>query len=353
MPIAKHGLSDAQALVARQYILDPTIWRARIRRRPSWFTERLDGLLLNGGNESSLQLPAFPSATNIGVFSDYGGLHKDSPVETYSFFIVDFGALGPYGERMKEIRRTFSLNAREISFKERRSGAVANALPAVMRAADLVPGLLVTLVVEKTFGSIMGGGDAPTEMLSQLEQHGYNSWSTPKAVEDLGRKLHCVSYWLSMLGREGMGTLWMTDNDNIVANADAERNLSSVLGGALTLFGAPAFRIIGTAKEFIKEKEDEQPLLHEALSIADLMAGAVAAYFTERRGPAFCGKYCESIAEILTLCSHQGVFLKKLTVVVQRGEDGKEEVGVLTVDGTKCSKDGYLAFEINEALGGR
>jgi hypothetical protein len=70
----------------------------------------------------------------------------------------------------------------------------------------------------------------------------------------------------------------------------------------------------------------------------------MSAYFTQPMHPDFHSNKTEAIAEILTLHSHQGVFLKKLTVVIQQGPTG-EEVALLTVAATKCPKEGYVSFE--------
>src|SRR5262245_23486346 len=153
-------------------------------------------------------MPSFYAAAALGVFSDYGGDHREAPVQTYSFLIADYGALGPFDESVKEIRARWNLPvAREVAFKELRQASMAKALPDFLRAADLLPGLLFTLVVDKKVPSVISSDPKTREAIrGQLAALGFQSWHSAEDAERLIRVLHSVCYWLCLLGRDGMKT---------------------------------------------------------------------------------------------------------------------------------------------------
>jgi hypothetical protein len=336
-------LTPEQRAIAEMFVVAPAEWKTRLRPRPVWFMECFDQVLRND-LDKLIQLPTFPNAKDIAIFSDYGGEHDESPVYTYSFLIVDFGGMDLFGQAMKVIRAEHKLGRREISFKELNSTAIQGALPKMMRAADRLPGLLFTLVVDKRYKTVLGNADAPVEGRRQLDASGITSWQNPKELEGAVRKAHTVAYWLSMLAREGMGVFWMTDRDNIVANDAVVNDLQKLVIGALNSVAAPMFRLHGFAKEFARTYE--QPYFNDALAIADLTAGAMAAAFTELKAASGHSKRKDlPIADVLTLHAHQGVFLKKLTIALDFDEHDSSAANCFWVEGTTRSRDGYVVYQ--------
>jgi hypothetical protein len=336
-------LTPEQLAIAQKLVLAPEIWKSRMGTRLSWFMTCIDQALTNDARREQIQLPAFPFANDLAIFSDYGGDHRESPVLTYSFLVVDFGALSEFEETMKQIRHEHGLGHREISFKELNSTAIRAAVPRIMRAADRLPGLLFTLVVSKKYKTILGNDQALVVARSQLDAAGIHSWKHSKELEGVLRKVHTVAYWLSMLARDGMGVFWMTDNDNIVANEACVNDLRALLAGTLGTIGAPHFRLVGFAKQF--PRADGQPYLNDAVAIADLTAGAIAASYTEMRlRDVHNSKKTPAIADVLTLHAHQGVFLKKLTVAIDCDADGTQQANTFWIEETKRSRDGYLSY---------
>jgi len=337
------ALTPEQRTIAESLLLQPDAWTARLRTRPFWFMACLDQVIEGGSRDIRLQLPAFPSTKDVAVFSDYGGDHSESPVRTYSFLIVDFGALDSFGASMRQIRSDYKLGIREIGFKELNSTAISSAVPKIMRAADRLPGLLFTLVVNKRYKTILGDDQALADAKQAFRDGNIQSWKRPGDTEDVMRKVLTVSYWLSMLARSGMGVFWMTDNDNIVASEAVIEDLRKLLAGGLNATGAPEFRLIGLAKEF--QREGEQPYFNDALAIADLTAGSIAAAYTDKMSPAFHSvKKIPAIADVLTLHAHQGVFLKKLTVEIELDDAEKGHASVFWIESTTRSSEGYWPY---------
>jgi hypothetical protein len=337
-------MSDAQE-VARRYCVNGAEFSLP-PSRPSWFTARLDETIKEfrrGGRY--LQMPSFHAAEAIGIFSDYGGDHAESRFDTYTFLFADYGALGTFDERVKAIRDSKRLpRSREIAFNAQREGSVAAAVPEVLRAADLIPGLLFTLAVEKSVGSIVSGApDTAGKIQDQLRSVGLQSWTNRHDAERLIRVLHSVAYWLSLLGRDGMKTLWMSDNDAIHGRSEFPTDFENAYVRTLPLFNPPDFSIVGMAKSF--KVDAEHPVLHEAVSISDLVAGAISAYMTEQRGVPQSERRHPMIADILTFLGHQSPLLKKLTFVIQKQPDGEVATGLATVTSTTRPTDGYFAVE--------
>lgn len=338
-------MNSAQMEIARQHCVNGAEFSLP-PSRPSWFTARLDEVIKDHRRDGRyLQMPSFHGAEAIGIFSDYGGAHPESLFDTYTFLFADYGALGMFNDSVKAIRDSKRLpRRREIAFKALREGSVAAAVPEVLRAVDMVPGLLFTLAVEKSVGSILSGDpNTAIGIQDQLRRAGFQSWTNRQDAERLIRILHSVAYWLSLLGRDGMKTLWMSDNDAIHGRSEFSTDFQNAYTRTLPLFNAPDFSIVGMARSF--EVDTEQPALHEAVSVSDLVAGAVCAQMTEQRGVPQSERRHAVIADILTFLGHQSPFLKKLTFVIQKRPDGEIETGLFTVTSTTRPTDGYFAVE--------
>jgi hypothetical protein len=337
-------MDASQRNIAQRYCINATTLSLPASR-PSWFTAQLDEIIKeSAGDNRFFQLPSFYNAASIGIFSDYGGSHAKSRFDTYAFLFADFNGLSAFDQKVKALRTAKNLlPTREISFKELHQGSVKAVVPDLLRAADMIPGLLFTLAVEKTVDSIISGEPNIAKTLqSELRLHGFQSWQKPKEVERLLRIVHSVAYWLSLMARPGMKTFWMSDHDSIHGSSNFPSEFDSFYARTLVRFGVPLPEIIGTAKPFAVERE--QPVFHEAISITDLVAGAISACFTEKRGVQQSVKHHESIGDIVTLLGHQSPFLKKVTYVIQRRGDDVVS-GLASVTSTTRSTDGYIVFD--------
>ncbi|MBL8635831.1 MAG: hypothetical protein JNM40_21575 [Myxococcales bacterium] len=336
--------------LAKLYCVDATTFELP-DTRPSWFTFGIDKLIQKHATEKRfLQMPSFWGAKAIGVFSDYSGDSPKAKAHTYSFLFADYGALETFDQKVKEIRQKCGiLLNREIKFEQLQSGDMQRALPLILRAADEIPGLLFSLVVDKRVSSVIGiGKDTDTTLKTQLAGFGFRSWDGKGQAERLARVLHSVSYWLGLLGRKNMKTFWMTDNDSILGKPDEKgefKEFEEAYGRTLSLFNSPEFEIIGTAKSFAVN--GNQPYPHELVSVADLVAGGLSAYFTDREGGSRHAKKHQQIGEILTFLGHQAVFLKKFTMAVMPSPSPEAEpsCGLVSLTGTSCSTEGYTSVE--------
>ena len=94
---------------------------------------------------------------SVAIFSDYSG-EASGKYYTYSFLICAMDALGFFRQEMKQLRQKYSLGEKELAFKDFRMGNLRKALPEYLVLLDkYVPGLLLTVVIDKQLMSVMGG----------------------------------------------------------------------------------------------------------------------------------------------------------------------------------------------------
>ena len=83
------------------------------------------------------------------VLSDYGGQHKGSKFETYSFLQFDLEANQIWVEKQKEFRKSFMTDGRRMSFKTMNDNLRRRSLIPFLSMADSINGWLVTFSVSK------------------------------------------------------------------------------------------------------------------------------------------------------------------------------------------------------------
>lgn len=93
---------------------------------------------------------------SVAIFSDYSG-EASGKYYTYSFLICAMDALGYFRQEMKLLRQKYSLGDKEFAYKDLRMGSMRKALPEYLALLDkYVPGLLLTVVIDKQLVSVMG-----------------------------------------------------------------------------------------------------------------------------------------------------------------------------------------------------
>jgi hypothetical protein len=269
-----------------------------------------------------LLLPDLSALANqtVGIFSDYSG-EGSGNYFTYSFLLCSFGSLAPFQREMKEIRAKYAMGTKEIEFKDFGMGLIRNALPAYLGALNgYVPGLLFTLVVDKRILSLFGPQDRATmkTLAKILDEKGLGQ-RTPAVAEKLLRVVHTAAYLVGLLGHEGQKIFWMTDHDDICANGEMHNRLLAAFQNVLGLYSARNYGLIGGARPFDERSTDYLDLL----SAADIAAGSVEQYFTSRDSlGAQDARVKEGAEKVLQWLGQDGLGLKKLCVMISRGEDG-------------------------------
>ncbi len=275
----------------------------------------VDAHLLGRKQRRCLLLPNLRDDGNetIGVFSDYSG-ESDGPYLVYSILVCGWNHSFGFLSEMEPIRTRYGLADKEISFKDFRYGPISRGLRAYLRALDTcVVGLLYTLVVDKALGTLfrVGQSQPPHEVLAE---EGYR-WP-PRAAEKLLRVTHTAAYLTALLSREGQKVFWMTDHDDIAANDKMHQQALEIFQGVLAIYAKHSFGLISGAVPFAERSTGYLDLL----SATDVVAGSLAFHFSERTSMAPATK--KGAEEVLRWLQHDGIGLKKMTVIVRKEKDG-------------------------------
>jgi hypothetical protein len=142
---------------------------------------------------------------SIAIFSDYGGESSDSKYLTYSFLICAWNQTGIFSKAMETLRNDFGLNNpfKEIAFKDFRYSPIKRSLEGYLKnLSNYVNGYLLTVVVEKSAGSIFGiNRKATHEFITKtLSENGFGTWK-PKVAEKILRITHFAAYLVALLSR--------------------------------------------------------------------------------------------------------------------------------------------------------
>jgi hypothetical protein len=159
-------------------------------------------------------LPTFDPAAPILVFSDYGGGHSAAHFESYAFFLTQPAILAQWETDRLEIRWAYGLANCSMAYKRLGAADRARALWPWLVAADGLDGLLVTVLVARSFGSMF-----PATGLAHLRQKVPEFRLLKDAtIERVFRIAHFLSVFVAGLSSAQQELVWITDEDEIAAN---------------------------------------------------------------------------------------------------------------------------------------
>lgn len=251
----------------------------------------------------------------IAVFSDYGGEHKSSKYRTYSFLVCSFDnfLMATFFKRMKEIRKKYKLEEKEIAFKDFKFGPIKRSLDEYLTAlSHFVPGLLFTLVVDKDIDTLYGenGKKDKVNASNKLQELGIGKWK-PDVAEKLTTVVHIISYLVSLLSDKRQKIFWMTDHDSIAEEKSIQDTLN-FFSEILYYYSDYEHPLISGGVPF-KEK---CIMTLDLLSSTDIVAGSLEYYFTSLRNKT--EKNNESAYKVLEWLANDGIGLKKQTILVKK-----------------------------------
>jgi hypothetical protein len=310
---------------ARQLILhdpDLNVLRPTAEGEYAALVQRIEADLKRRSAEGKLLLPDLSALANrsVGIFSDYSG-EGAGDYFTYSFLVCAFNTLGAFRAEMKRLRAAFDLGTKEIAFKHFGMGQVRRMLPAYLAALNgYVPGLLFTLVIDKRIPSVFGPPDKASrqQITRRLQEFGFDK-AKPKTIEKLLRVTHIAAYLTALLALDGQKIFWMSDHDEICANKAMHDDLLKVFQNVLALYTTKTFPLLGGALPFA----DRDIGYLDLLSAADVTAGSLAQYFTDRDAVGEeAARVKEGAEQVLLWLCHDGLGLKKLSLLMRLGDDG-------------------------------
>ncbi len=214
------------------------------------------------------------------VASDYGGEHRSSNYLSLSYLVADSRFLWLWDEIRSEVRRSILKDSRRMAYKSLGDRRRARALPPFLKAADPIPGLLATFLIDKRVQTLFQHDSGDGRLGRPIVERG--NWR-PGSFEKLLRVAHLGAMLVSGLCAPGQNLIWFTDQDEIVSNVGKHREATAVIGNCLNHLvshGMGHFRLATTQSDTGRRD------LEDLVALPDLAAGALAevASFMARRG---------------------------------------------------------------------
>jgi hypothetical protein len=272
--------------------------------------------------QSIRELPDFSEDSKIAVMSDFGGEHSSAKFHTYSFLFLAYNKVGPFEEKIRELRKKYGLleHYSEFAYKKLASGAKARALPEYLQLVDrFIHGAIITIAIDKRIETVFGAKKKQTHsvMVTQLKEEGLGEWHGPGAEKAL-RIVNIIAAFASLLTHENQRLLWYSDKDLI--NEDGKKwnftNTQQILIRVLGMYLTHRLDVVGFAKSF-----EEKGYLDDLLSVPDLAAGVVQDLLLQNStGEDIpCG---DEKAMIMQWIATPARYLSKLTIQITRTADG-------------------------------
>lgn len=288
-----------------------------------WFIRELQKQLMAQETRRELLLPNIrDNNESIAVFSDYGGESSDSKYFTYSFLICAWNQAGHFIKAMEALREDAGLNDpfKEIAFKDFRYGPIKRSLERYLKnLSNHVNGYLLTVVVEKSAGSIFGTDRKETQkfITRTLVENGFGTWK-PDVAEKILRITHFAAYLVALLSRAGQKVIWMTDHDSIAPTNERFMDVLKLFNNLLRHYCKHELSAVGGAVPF----EEKCPEFLDLLSATDVVAGSLEHYFSRSHGKDGEPLIKEEANHVLRWLSGQGVALKKHAMIIRAKEGG-------------------------------
>lgn len=204
------------------------------------------------------------------VASDYGGSHKTSSYETFSFLVGSTSGATDWERFRRDVRQYFASDNRRMAYKKLRADRDIEWMIAFLDAANYFPGVIVTFLVEKHLKPIVGDYGSPfwfPEMV--VAERGWNQ----RAFRKLSLVANMGGLLLAGLTEPSQDMLWVTDQDEIAPNPKKHDHAGHILHHYISTLAPEktGFITFATTELDIGERRHE-----DAVAISDLAAGALA-----------------------------------------------------------------------------
>jgi len=235
-------------------------------------------------------LPELKADPELALASDYSGEHKKANHHVMTFLLADRpGILGGWEQERLAIRKRFLSDGRRIEFKSLGDINKQKALGPFLASAGLINGVLFCVAVEKNIESLFYAA-LPTAV--EIAEWSAQVWP-PKVFEKLLRVLNFGTFLVSGLCEGRQNLKWITDEDEIVANAERQDDTCRIAERLFNHFNLKDMRVtFGIAGKF-----DDGRRAEDLNAIVDLVGGAIS----ERFSPLTAGDFPRSPGIIIPL----------------------------------------------------
>ncbi len=222
-------------------------------------------------------LPDLRRGSTILVVSDYSGENDTAFYQSLSFLFADTDHLTMWENRRRRLRQQFLANGRRMAFKNLNDRERREALPHFLTAANTIPGLIVNILIDKRIRSLFSKSGMIDRNQPELEP--YSHWRNG-TFEKMFRVVHFIGFFVAGLSRSHQDLIWMTDEDEIAANAQRLRELTDIfiiVASNYLSYSLRHFRCRTT------KSDDGSRQIEDLASIPDLIAGTLTEVFTAQQ----------------------------------------------------------------------
>jgi hypothetical protein len=205
------------------------------------------------------------------VTSDYGGDYRASHYESLSFLVADLAFCWLWDEFREKVRREILGDSRSMSYKKLMSDKRrAKALVPFLRAANTIPGLSVTFLINKEITSLFSEPIPENSSISQVGELG--KWKE-QAFGKLSRIGHLGAMLIACMSAPGQDVLWITDQDEIAPNVGKLTEATRIIGHYLNHYLS---HNIGHFRFGTTQSDSGSMEIEDLAALPDLTAGAMS-----------------------------------------------------------------------------
>ena len=215
-------------------------------------------------------LPLLRSDQQLFVTSDYSGMHKQAAFRTYSFLLVPSLPWKDWDERRRQLREDSGVS-RRMSYKTLGDFQRYRIFRSFLQLAKDLPSWCITVAVDKRRGPLFG---EPRD--GSIDRELRDGWKQGSR-ESMLRITHFLALILSGVTSDRQNILWISDEDEIVAN---DARLAIVAKALAYSTSNLVSHDLGHLRVGSTKSDPGDLSLEDLTSIPDLVAGAVSDLLT-------------------------------------------------------------------------
>jgi hypothetical protein len=218
-------------------------------------------------------VPSLRDSDTLIIGSDYSGESKEEPFVVYSFLLAGNKDWTQWEDQRIKLREAIMPDARRMSYKKLGDRYRRELLLPILKAADELNGLSVSVAINKTCHSVFAS-TGPLD-LKNPNFASFLKWQ-PDVLEKAFTVLHCLGVLVAGTARSGQNLLWFTDQDAIAANTEMLTTLTKAFGWISS--GYLAFDL-GHIRCGTTQCDNGGMQIEDFVAIPDLIAGALSEQF--------------------------------------------------------------------------
>jgi hypothetical protein len=211
-------------------------------------------------------IPDISKSSTIYCFSDYSGDIKSDTHNTYSFLLTDDNSIALFSKGHKIIRDKYGIEKRKFSYKDLSDKVLKHPYNDFITLANSVNGILLSVAINKKL-HLDFNYDNKNEYFLFLSKQKF------KNIRKILTISHLSAMFLAGVVVQNQDIMWITDNDNIVANDEFTIQLTSIVASLISKlvdFNFGHFRC-GSSRCDCGDN-----LIEDFLSIPDFAAGMLS-----------------------------------------------------------------------------